>query len=100
MTMMNVVNPRLDDFVGKMRDKLAIPKNQKKGDWRTCTVEELYEFLDNEMNELRKELKLYEPGAKDFKNIISECCDVANFAMMIADKVMQESQTQEGDRHE
>jgi NTP pyrophosphatase (non-canonical NTP hydrolase) len=80
--------PALDWFAGEMANKLATPKNVAKLHWTRLPLNDLLYYLREETEELREALLKYEnePG-----EVISECCDVANFAMMIADWVNQRS---------
>lgn len=81
MTTMNVVEPRLSAFIERMRAKLALPKNQEKGDWRNLLDSySLLQLLKKEVKELEDAIII---GSND--QIVGEAADVANFAMMIAD---------------
>ncbi len=70
---------RLIWFFERCSEKLVL--NNHKGDWRTLSDEELLELLKQEVEELREALSNNELYSTD---IIMECADVANFAMMIA----------------
>lgn len=70
-------------FAGEMERELR--NNDYKGGWRECEVEELFRLLNEEVGELGDVLK--NGGHISDARIISECADVANFAMMIADIV-------------
>lgn len=92
-------------FTGVMIEKLV--KNQHKGGWKKDGWGHLHERLDDEGEELYKDLleldRLYRLGANPMsheqytehlarikeqaKKVARECADVANFAMMIADVV-------------
>ncbi len=88
MVDMNTVNPRLDWFVKEIRKKMSTPKNMaKKGDWRDMTIWEISERIDDELVELYAELIKYHNGKSTPDDVIKECCDLAGFAMMMADKV-------------
>lgn len=72
-------------FASQMEAKLK--KNRHKGDqegWRDCGVSYLMERLHGEFEELTRAL-----SSTDKEDIIAECADVANFAMMIADIINQ-----------
>lgn len=56
-------------------------RNDHKGGWDTNHLSELYARLQEESEELRDALSEY-----DLDGIIDECSDVANFAMMLADR--------------
>ena len=55
--------------------------NDWKGGWDECSLSYLFEALKREMVELEEALV-----NEDAVSVVKECCDVANFAMMIADK--------------
>lgn len=78
---MNSVNPRLDDFVALLRERLADPKNVQKSDWRELGSWTLTSWLVDEVGEM-----LHEIANNDHLAVINECCDIAALAMMIADK--------------
>ena len=64
-------------FGGKMVEKLKA--NQHKGGWADLTSDQLLELLVAEVRELVDALN-------DGRGVVEECADVANFAMMIADR--------------
>lgn len=68
-------------FAREMEKKLR--KYDYRGGWDECTPGYLLNRLKEEVQELQEE-RARVPG--DFDAEISECCDVANFAMMLADK--------------
>lgn len=70
-------------FSAKMREKLYLPKNIAKEDWNKMPTYQLLNRLDDEHGELSEEIEGFDRPR--YEAIISECCDVANFAMMIAD---------------
>ena len=96
MNRMKEVDPVLKWFGKKCRAKLAQPQNQRKSSWREMTFPQLMKRLREEVSELHDETKLYreylglsnaESATIQFRqNVIDEAADVANFAMMIADK--------------
>ena len=61
-----------------------LKENDHKGGWLTCSFEYLIRRLREEVNEL--DTALYEEG-----DPIMEAADVANFAMMIADKAIRKA---------
>lgn len=81
MTEMAIVEPRLRPFVNRMRENLAKIGNQQKSDWREETRTKLLSSLVHEVSELLLAIDDMDP-----KQIASECADVANYAMMIADR--------------
>ena len=86
-------------FWKKCRAKLLQPQNQRKTSWRELSTQKLMVRLSEETNELRIALKVLKSCGKDeprmkllFRNdAIQEATDVANLAMMIADKIRQEA---------
>ncbi len=81
-------------FIVEMQKKLSV--NSHKGDrkgWLTDDKWTLYGRLIDETYELRRALEDYKA-----KDIIQECADVANFAMMIADKTMTEERKRKRDK--
>lgn len=71
----------LEWFVGEMVEKLD--ENNHKGTWKDLTFNKLLDLLDDEVSELEDEVSELNPN---YENIIKECADVANFAMMVAER--------------
>jgi len=101
------VDPVLD-FAKHMIAKLEA--NRAKGSWEQCSVEYLLDRIGDEIKELREAIYGVSAWGWDgedpidetsAKRIISEAADVANFAMMIADKAARASARHkaEKDRH-
>lgn len=94
----DLYEPRLKWFVEKMRGKLALPKNQAKGDWRIEDVERLYDKLDDELDELADAIFIIRSNSRErTEEIIKEAADVANLAMMVADKARAVQEKQDHD---
>lgn len=75
-------------FAGLMERKLQ--QNDHKGGWTNESIEYLFDRLKQEVGELQKELKgEISGGAKPTNAELAslEAVDVANFAMMIVDKL-------------
>lgn len=70
-------------FAEQMLKKLN--KNMDKKNWLKCSYEYLLCRLEEEVQELQ-ELFLDDKISYKHKKMIPECADIANFAMMIADK--------------
>lgn len=72
-------------FAEKMEERLAAHDRQKgtKG-WDNCTVDRLFGMMIEEAGELFRTIDEDRPGTMLW--VIDEAADVANFAMMIADK--------------
>lgn len=80
----------VDWFTERMKDKLREPRNEAKGGWRADGLWTLLRRFEDESAELWDEV--CEDDAYNIGNveaIISEAVDVANFAMMIADRARQ-----------
>jgi hypothetical protein len=78
----------VDGFSTAMEAKLDLPRNRAKGgpdQWRADSFESLIERLRQEVDELEEALDWQKVGDRD--SAIEEACDVANFAMMIWDKL-------------
>lgn len=73
----------VDWFAMRAKLKLREPRNEAKGGWRADPPATLRWRLNEELEELNREML----GGGDYDAIISECCDVSAFAMMIADRV-------------
>ncbi|MFA1509881.1 hypothetical protein ACDN41_11695 [Priestia aryabhattai] len=72
-------------FAEQMESKLQ--ENDFKGGWDLCGRFWLLERIIEEVEELKKEMMYqHNGGERDDEATIRECCDVANFAMMLADK--------------
>ena len=59
----------------------VLKTNDYKGGWKNCTLQYLSMRLTQERKELKEAIK-----SNDAEEIINECCDIANFAMMIAER--------------
>lgn len=67
----------------------VLKENDFKGGWSDNYCDEFYlrDELKNEVKELSKELgRIGDTSPRSKESIIKECVDVANFAMMIADR--------------
>ncbi len=74
-------------FAAHMVNKLE--KRHYKGDrpnWLSKSPNELLSLLRQEVEELDE--AIYE-NSMGYPEVLSECCDVANFAMMVADSYEQ-----------
>lgn len=83
----HTVRAEIGGFAVKMEKKLQ--KNDWKGGWDEMSLYELMLRLQEEVKELLWCIVEALVGIKQDKtpnDVINECCDVANFAMMIADK--------------
>lgn len=64
-----------------MEEKLK--RNDYKGGWHHCSLAYLYDRILIETKELRKAMS-YKASIQTDEDRISECIDIANFAMMLA----------------
>ncbi|MBK5474390.1 hypothetical protein JFU54_28820 [Bacillus sp. TH19] len=80
-------------FAECMESKLQ--ENDHKGGWKQCGKYWLFERMQEEITELLQELSRFGNDAKNEDMIIRECADIANFAMMIADKVREQSEVRQ-----
>lgn len=78
-TDMHQLDEDLNEFLKPMWAKLMM--NQKKGNYRKKPMSVLLELMRVEVEELAHELRARNPKRA---NIVYECADVANFAMMLA----------------
>ena len=74
------LRPEILWFAEQMEKKLQ--SNDYKGGWNDCSIKYLLYSLKEEIKELSDELN----QKSNSSNIIKEAADIANFAMMIADK--------------
>jgi hypothetical protein len=70
--------PEIKRFLGLMLEKLH--KNVHKGKWEDLDVRTAFQLMLTEIRELRQSLD----GGFPSDDIIRECADVANFAMILA----------------
>jgi hypothetical protein len=86
--MENYKREPVDWFSDRMEDKLR-EHDEERGEasWRShsSTVDGLFEHLKEEVREL--ETALEDGAAASAMALIHECADVANMAMMIADRI-------------
>lgn len=68
-----------DLFILQDAMEAKIDRDLHKGTWEDIPVYELLKLLEDEVEELREAILL-----KPNDEIIKECADVANFALMIA----------------
>lgn len=88
MSSMKIMNPRVDWFAEKMRYKLR--QNTDKKDARQMNEWYLFVQLHQELDELQEAMESDYRDMLSIDAIIEECADIANYAMMIADKANQE----------
>lgn len=79
-------------FAGRMLRKLSL--NKHKTGWEDISLNRLFTLLCDEKRELSQALNMYIYGYSHERfpqDVIDECTDVANYAMMIADNVRREN---------
>lgn len=76
-------------FAERMLEKLCEPRNVAKGGWRNDHFDQLLDRLDDEVYELIGEVRALNAGSPNEDHVIAECCDVAAFAMFVADRARQ-----------
>ena len=84
-----LVKANLRWFVKKMQEKLLLPKNMEKVDWRDLKLRDNLLGIENEYRELQdayNRLNSVFP-TRTPNDVIEECVDVANRAMMLADQL-------------
>lgn len=81
----------VDDFAEDMKRKLRTRWARYDG-WDRTSARQLVERIDEERYELQSALESTIDGdmRSKLQNIIDEAADVANFAMMIADKARKQ----------
>jgi len=97
-----VIRPAVIRFAEHM--EIVLRRNDKKKSWENCTYEYLLNGIERETKELREcfwypdgRSELFGIVGDDFlvsnrfteDQVLSECADVANFAMMVFDVLMQ-----------
>ncbi len=75
---------QMKNFTNVMETKMLL--NEHKGGHARLKIDDLMKLLHQEVRELKTAV---EDG--DHKEIVMECADVANYAMMIADKCIKRS---------
>jgi NTP pyrophosphatase (non-canonical NTP hydrolase) len=81
-----MIRPELQWFVQQMEQKLK--ENDHKQHWNNYDID----YLIHRIYEEQDELEIAITQKLSAKEIIKECADVANFAMMIADNVSQRNE--------
>lgn len=76
------IRPEVAWFAGRMEQKLR--NNDHKGGWQKDTLDALFKRVLEEVEELRGVVK-----SRKSAHIIDEAADVANFCMMLADRVRE-----------
>ena len=80
MNDLDAVRPSVKTFAYLMEKELT--RNDWKGGWEKDSAESLFIRLVEEVGELARDL---DRG----KNSVGECADIANFAMMISEKLLK-----------
>jgi len=77
-------------FAQQMEQQLKA--NDHKGGWDNCSMQYLLERLEEETHELT--------ACSNEEQVIQECADIANFAMMIADQARKSLAEKESESSE
>ena len=86
MARINLIDIKnVNRFKDSMIKILCSARNEHKTHWDFCSEHNLFEKLNQETKELKEAL-----DKGDLKNIKHECCDIANFAFMIYEKIRKE----------
>jgi NTP pyrophosphatase (non-canonical NTP hydrolase) len=83
-------NISVDRFANAMRKELDA--NSHKRGWEECEVGYLRTRLHQEVAELMRAID----GSESPERVLSECADVANFAMMISERYAALRKDEEG----
>ncbi len=86
MSHMPVIRKSVLLFANDMENKLQ-QFDQSKPDWNSLNVRHLYSLLLDEVGELHAEILTGE----SVNDVVLECVDIANFAMMIADRLVYQN---------
>jgi NTP pyrophosphatase (non-canonical NTP hydrolase) len=74
-----------------------LKQNDRKHHWSNYSTKHLLKRLKDEVGELTRKIAKYSTGdtvcIKDTENVMKECADVSNFAMMIFDNLYEELYT-------
>lgn len=79
---LTVLRKQLREFAEQC--ELKLKRNDHKSDWRDLPVEALVRKLEIELEEMKVAIQYEGP-----KEAMNECVDVANFAMMLWDRLRQ-----------
>lgn len=77
----------VDWFAMRVKLKMREPRNEAKGGWRDTPIAKLEQLLHQEVRELFQAIELWERRGGGEDAVINEACDVAAYAMMIADSL-------------
>jgi len=84
---MSELSKEIKLFAERMQFKLE--KNRHKGGWDRCPIASLMNRADEEKEEFIESCK-----DLDYEQAMNECADVANFWMMIHDKLMKRRESE------
>lgn len=91
MSKMRIVDPRLKKFQKAMRDRLALPENQDKPDWRVDLAIPAAALLVKHVTKLNLACTV-----ADYLEALKACENIANYAFIIHDTaswIMNEAST-------
>jgi NTP pyrophosphatase (non-canonical NTP hydrolase) len=84
------LRPELKTFVIQMEEEMRANDHKGKDGWKTYSESHLFAKLLAEIQELYEAMvkaRTVRETHRYIDDVISECADVANFAMMLADNV-------------
>jgi hypothetical protein len=84
------IRPEVKNFAETMEAVLRTKDHLFPKGWQEDSLFELLRSADNKILDLDKVLEGYLRGDDEKDDVIKLCVDVANFVMMIADKVSKE----------
>lgn len=67
-----------------MLEKLNTPRGQARPEWEQSGADRLLLMLQHSVKNIEREIK-NQNGIIDIQALLGECCNAANFAMLIAD---------------
>ncbi len=95
---------KITHFSKFMLEKLEQKQYENGDTWDVCSTDYLLRRMHEEINEVKEVLKQEPPAYAPWdwdpwqKRLALECADVANFAMMIADRLDSLGRKKEGER--
>lgn len=97
ITLENWVDEAVMSFIIDMKYKLRL--NNHKGHWQGYDGPTLFDRINDEVKELEGALAAIiktGPSQRKLLDIVHECADIANFAMMLADNAKREMRKNSG----
>lgn len=96
---MKITNKEIEDIIQFKNNMIKIlkePRNEAKKSWKKLSINDLLILLDLQVEEL---FDLFETVRYDetnfYKDIMKECCDIANYAFMIYNNIYENLKEEE-----